>query len=177
MASSWNDNTMDMVRRQCWCGGMPCSVRQTKGNRLSQLDGGRVDRISEFSEFLYIHHPEIRHCNPPCSYSLNVGSSSSKVILKILKFCQNYSRWPAGVAIAEDFSPCLGRTDTRMRDGIPTKRRVAEVAEEIAESGFFHPLPCSLRTQHLCVWFDIKTTRERSLLYPKQLNHRFHGGH
>ncbi len=34
------------------------------------------------------------------------------------------------------FSPWLGRADAGMRAGIPTKRRVAEVAEEIAESGF-----------------------------------------
>jgi hypothetical protein len=42
---------------------------------------------------------------------------------------------------------------------ILTKRKVAEVAEEIAEGCFDFPLPSSLRTQHLCVSFDIKTMR------------------
>jgi hypothetical protein len=51
----------------------------------------------------------------------------------------------------------------RKRDVILTKRRVAEVAEEIAEGGFGSDSACSLQTQLLCVSFDgRKSVSERS---------------
>jgi hypothetical protein len=114
---------------------------------------------------------------PLFSYSLNIGSSSSKVILKILKFCQNHSRWPDSVPVGVDFLLSLV---VLMLECGPKFQRNAEWQRSQRKSrrvALIHPLPCSLRTQHLCVWFDIKTTRERSLPYPMQLNHRFHGGH
>jgi hypothetical protein len=57
----------------------------------------------------------------------------------------------------------FAKIDAEKWDEILTKRRVAEVAEEIAEGGFDSDSACSLQTQLLCVSFDgWKSVSERS---------------
>jgi hypothetical protein len=68
------------------------------------------------------------------------------------------------------------RTSTRERQA-RSKAASLKAAAGLPQSkafGQIHPLPFSLRTQLLCVSFDIKTMRERSVAYSKPWNHRFH---